>query len=90
MKVKHPLKLARRVIDYYLPREIMGPVILVFSMENVVDILFGRYLGDFNPLFAWTAVLIMSVIIISYWGEVDEDMEEFEQELEEDGIVEED
>lgn len=88
MKVKRPLKLVRKYIDYFLPREIMGPVIIVFSMENVVDILFMRYLGDFNPLFSWTVVLIISIIVIGYWGEADEDMEEFEQELEDDGIVE--
>lgn len=88
MKVKRPLKLVRKYLDYFLPREIMGPVIIVFSMENVVDILFTTYLGAFNPLFSWSVVLILSILLITYWGEADEDMDEFEKELEDEGIVE--
>lgn len=80
------LKLIRRYIDYFLPREIMGPVIIVFSMENVVDILFAEYLGGFNPLVGWSIVLIASILLVAYWGEADEDMDEFEKELEDEGL----
>lgn len=71
----------RKYIDYFLPREVMGPVVIVFSMENVVDILFSQYLGQFDPLIAWSVVLVGSILLIGYWGEADEDMDEFEDEI---------
>lgn len=77
----------RRYIDYYTPREVMGPVILVFSTENVVDILFQMYAPFRSRLFGWVIVMIVSIILVGYWGEADEDMEEFEEELKEDGLV---
>lgn len=76
----------RRYIDYFLPREIMGPVIIVFSMENVVDILFSEYFGSFEPLTGWSIVLLASIALVAWWGESDEDMDEFEEELEKDGL----
>jgi len=72
----------RRYVDYFIPREVMGPVLIVFSMENIIDILFSQYLPFNSELIGWTFVLILSIVIVGYWGETDEDMEEFEEELE--------
>lgn len=73
----------RYYIDYFLPREVMGPVVVVFSMENVVDQLFTWYVPDSYGFIGWCIILVTSAIIIGYWGEVDEDMEEFEDMMEE-------
>ena len=62
----------------------MGPVIIVFSMENVVDQVFSWYVPDGYGFYGWLIILVVSAVVIGYWGEVDEDMEEFEEQLAED------
>lgn len=83
MKLKTSLQIIESYIDYFFPREIIGPVILVFSLENVVDRLFQIYFPLQSELLGWSIVLIISLIIIGVWGEVDEDKEELEEEIEE-------
>lgn len=80
------LEVIRRYIDYYLPREILGPVIIVFSAENVIDILFSIYVPASREFGGWIVILLISIFIVGWWGEVDEEKDEFEDELEEDGL----
>lgn len=61
----------------------MGPVVLVFSLENIVDILFNQYAPVNSELIGWSGVFVLSLFLIAWWGEADEDMDEFEEELEE-------
>lgn len=75
-----------RYIDYFLPREVLGPVIIVFSAENVIDIVFTQYMPVSSELAGWSVVLLLSIIIVAIWGETDDDMDEFEEELEEEGL----
>jgi hypothetical protein len=38
-------------INHFLPREVVGPVIIVFSLEGVIDGIFNLYVPDeFAPL----------------------------------------
>lgn len=71
-------------IDYFLPREVMGPVLIVFSLEMIVDILFQRYLpSGVTELMGWVSMFIISVGLVAWWGlEDDEDMEEFGEKME--------
>lgn len=72
-----------KYIDYYLPREVMGPVIVVFSVENIIDILFNQYAPAGGGIAGWTVVFVLSVTIVAWWGEADEDSkEDFEEALE--------
>jgi hypothetical protein len=61
----------------------MGPVVLVFSMENVVDQIFSWYVPNGYGFYGWLIILAVSALVIGYWGEVDEDMDELEQIIDE-------
>lgn len=87
MNIKTALRIVESYADYLIPREIIGPVILVFSIENVIDRLFELYFPIQSELIGWIVVLLFSLILITIWGEVDEDKEELEDEIEE--IIEE-
>lgn len=75
------LTIIRHYINYYLPREILGPVVIVFSAENVVDRLFSWYVPPNQEFIGWCIVLVLSILIIGYWGEADEDKDAFEQDM---------
>jgi quinol-cytochrome oxidoreductase complex cytochrome b subunit len=79
--------LVRRYLDYFLPREVLGPVVLVFALENIIDIIFSTSVPDSHRFVGWIVIFILSIILIAYWGGVDEDMEDFEEELEDGGMI---
>ena len=71
-------------LDYFLPREVVGPVIIVFSLEGVIDGLFTRYVPDAYATLGWAAIFLVSLVLVAVWGAADEeDREELEAELEE-------
>lgn len=80
-------ELLRRYLDYFLPREVLGPVVLVFALENIIDILFTMYVPDSNRFVGWIVIFLLTIAMIAYWGGVDEDMDDFEDELEDDGVI---
>lgn len=59
-------------LDHFLPREIIGPVIIVFSLEGVIEGIFTHYVPDTYTLYGWALVFAISVIIVAYWGTIDE------------------
>lgn len=77
------LTIIRHYINYYLPREILGPVVIVFSAENVVDRLFSWYVPPNLEFIGWCIVLVFSILIIGYWGEADEDKDVLEDNIHE-------
>lgn len=86
----HPVTILRIIesyIDYFTPREILGPAMLVFAAENVVDRLFQIYLPIESEIMGWVGILILVTILIGVWGELDEDKEKLEEEVED--IIEE-
>lgn len=79
----------RHLINYYLPREIIGPLIVVFSAENIIDFFFLWFVPPEYEFLAWCLFLLFSVWLINYWGNVDEDKKELEKmEEEEDAELE--
>lgn len=86
MNIRTTLKIIESYIDYFTPREILGPAMLVFAAENVVDRLFEFYLPIESELAGWIIILILIIVIIGLWGEVDEDKEELNEEI--DNIIE--
>lgn len=77
------LEVARHYINYFLPREVVGPVLIIFSLENVVDILFEMYMPDQAGLVGWIMIAIFSALLVKEWGEADEDIDDFEEDIEE-------
>ena len=71
-------------IDHFLPREVVGPVIIVFSLEGVIDGLFNLYVPDEYATLGWGLVFVLAIIVVAYWGTVDEQaIEELQDRLEE-------
>ena len=66
-------------LDHFLPREIIGPVIIVFSLEGVISGIFAMYVPQSFETVAWTIIFLISVIAVARWGttgEASEDLEE--------------
>ena len=73
----------RYYLDYFLPREVVGPVLIIFSLENVIDILFETYMPPEAGLVGWVVIALFAGLLVKEWGEADEDIEELQDELEE-------
>lgn len=69
-------------LDHFLPREIVGPVIIVFSLEGVISGLFDLYVPQEFATMAWGVIFIVSVYIVAKWGTTGEAEEELEEKLE--------
>ncbi len=63
----------RAYVDHFLPREIVGPVLIVFSLEGVIDGLFTRFVPDGYATVGWGIIFLLSLVVIAYWGTVDEE-----------------
>lgn len=73
----------RTYIDHFIPREVLGPVAVVFASENIIDILLTRYMPAGHELEVWTILLLLSLITLGIWGLTGDDMDELEEDLEE-------
>jgi hypothetical protein len=69
-------------MDHFLPREIIGPVIIVFSLEGVISGLFDLYVPQEFATLAWGVIFLASVYIVAKWGTTGEAEEELEEKLE--------
>lgn len=73
----------RHYINYLIPREVVMPVLVVFSIEHVIEGIFSLYVPPHTSFWGWVAIAVISIGLTVYWGETDEDKDEFEDELEE-------
>lgn len=69
-------------MDHFLPREIIGPVIIVFSLEGVISGLFEMYVPTAYETLAWGGIFILSVVLIAHWGTTGQAEEELEERIE--------
>lgn len=79
-------KAIKTYLDHFLPREVIGPVIIVFSLEGVISGLFDLYAPDGYETVAWGMIFILSIYLVAKWGttgEAEEELEEKMGELEE-------
>jgi hypothetical protein len=84
-------KVLRAYVDHFLPREVIGPVIIVFSLEGVIDGLFTRYVPGAYETVGWGLIFLLSLALVAYWGatdeaareELDDRIEEIQEETEE-------
>lgn len=68
--------------DHFLPREVIGPVIIVFSLEGVISGLFEMYVPQALETVAWGMIFILSVALIAHWGTTGEAENELEDRIE--------
>jgi len=77
-------RVLKEYVDHFLPREVVGPVIIVFSLEGVIDGIFGLYVPDEFATLGWGIVFVCSLVLVAYWGTVDEQaVEELHERLDE-------
>lgn len=77
-------RVIRAYVDHFLPRDVVGPVIIVFSLEGVIDGIFSQYVPDAYETVGWGVVFLLSLALVAYWGTVDEeDVEELHERIEE-------
>lgn len=72
-------------LQHFLPREIVGPVIIVFSLEGVISGLFDLYVPSKYSTVAWGAIFLISVYLVAKWGTTGEAEAELEEKLEHTG-----
>lgn len=72
----------RTYFDHFLPREVIGPVVIVFSLEGVIDGLFGLYVPPEYETVAWAVIFLASVWLIAHWGLSGEAETRLEEKLE--------
>ncbi len=77
-------RVLKAYLDHFLPREVIGPVVVVFSLEGVIEGLFSAYVPAAYTTLGWGVVFLLAIVGIGYWGSVDEpDVEELHERLEE-------
>lgn len=70
-------------IDHFLPREVIGPVIIVFSLEGVISGVFEMYVPTAYETMAWAVIFVASIYFITHWGTSGEAEKELEEKIEE-------
>lgn len=74
----------RAYVDHFLPREVVGPVLIVFSLEGVIDGIFSLYVPETSATIGWGIVFVASIVLVAYWGATDEQaVEELSERVEE-------
>lgn len=77
-------RVLKAYINHFLPREVVGPVIIVFSLEGVIDGIFNLYVPDGYATLGWGLVFLLAIIVVAYWGTVDEQaVEELQDRIDE-------
>ena len=72
----------RAYSNHFLPREIIGPVIIVFSLEGVISGLFSMYIPQSYETLAWFMIFLLSVALIAHWGTTGEAEHKLEEKIE--------
>jgi hypothetical protein len=72
------LKAALGVLDFFIPADVLSSVLLVFTMENVLDHLFQIYVPDKVGVLGWVLVYIIGITAISLMNYATADEEEME------------
>lgn len=67
--------------DHFLPREIIGPVIIVFSLEGVISGLFDLYAPQGYETAAWMIIFVLSIYLVARWGTTGEAEKELDEKM---------
>lgn len=69
-------------IEHFLPRDVVGPVIIVFSLEGVISGLFELYVPTEYATFAWGLIFLGAVWLVAKWGTTGEAEKSLEDKIE--------
>lgn len=76
------LNKTKTYFDHFLPREVIGPVIIVFSLEGVISGLFEMYVPTAYETIAWGFMFMLSIALIAHWGTTGEAENQLEERIE--------
>ena len=65
-------RVLKAYLDHFLPRDVIGPVIVVFSLEGVIDGIFSLYVPEQYSTLGWGVIFVLALVVVAYWGSVDE------------------
>jgi accessory gene regulator protein AgrB len=73
------------IIDFFLPAEVLSSVLLVFTLENVLDFAFAAYIPNEFQALGWASVYFFGVIVVAllnYAAANAEEREELSEDIE--------
>lgn len=79
------LKSLLGILDFFIPADVLSSVLLVFTMENVLDHLFQAYVPEKAGALGWVVVYIAGIAAISamnYATADEEEMEDLREDIE--------
>jgi hypothetical protein len=53
------------VVDFFVPAEVLSAVLLVFTMENILDHLFASFVPSGLETIGWVVVYILGISAVS-------------------------
>jgi len=65
-------RVLKAYVNHFLPREVVGPVLVVFSLEGVIDGIFNLYVPDEHATLGWGVIFLFTLFVVAYWGTIDE------------------
>ena len=72
------------ILNFFIPAEVLSAVLLVFTMENVLDFLFSEFVPKSLQGAGWILIYLIGVVFISalnYTTANDEEIEDFNDDL---------
>lgn len=82
--MRNSIEAALGILGFFIPAEVVSAVLLVFTMENVLDYLFTTHIPPNFSVFGWVAVYLigtLSISIVNYYTATDEEREELSEDL---------
>jgi hypothetical protein len=73
------------ILDFFIPAEVMSAVLLVFTMEKILDAAFSALIPDDFQAVGWIAVYIIGITAVSglnYATANEEELEDLSDDLE--------
>lgn len=67
------------VIDFFIPAEVLSAVLLVFTMENILDHAFEAFIPSGFQGIGWVAVYILGILAISGMNYITADDDELSE-----------
>lgn len=73
------------ILDFFIPAEVLSAVLLVFTMENILDQIFSMYVPPSFEASAWVVVYLVGVLTISilnYTTADEDELDDLNEDLE--------
>jgi hypothetical protein len=66
------------ILNFFIPAEVLSAVLLVFTMENLLDQTFSMFIPSEYEAFGWVTVYVVGIIAVSALNYVTADEDELD------------